>query len=391
MWCSMAAVVGAMLLGDAGGSPVIRADDFEAWFRSAAGGGLEVPAAVAERARSFRYVFVEGFRNERMPGYFSQNIAELKAHGVLKGAIAVIEPSSGRSMEDNAVAVRARFLEIAGSGPEKLVIIAHSRGACDTLAFALGNAPFVRDRVEALFLIQGPFGGSGVAEYVIGRGTPMDRRMPLGPRILGHLAGRLTRAVAGVTGLEILGEMTREASRAFWILAIEEHADAIAAVGPRTFYIRSEIKPARLRFVRRAIATYLQTYHGASDGMVALEDQALADLGTVIGTFEAGHSDLTHRFPASKAPRKLRKALIRSILMAVGRADPVPTARGELPAPIGPGRDVAPEVRPSEPIRGRQADRAGTSGRRQRRRPRGRWRSGCRPCPRSPRHSRRPG
>ncbi len=317
---AVAVVVGAFAVGGSPAETRRATTEFEGWFLSAVDGGLKIPDPVERASRSFRYVFVGGFRNERMPGYFAQNIAELREHGINRGQIHVINPNSDRSSIENAAAIRSGFLEVAAKGPERLVVIAHSRGACDALAFALANAGFVRDRVEALFLIQGPFGGTGVAEYVVGRGTAMDRRMPWQHRLLGHVVARLARFAARRTGLDAMEGMTRSASRQFWERTLAEYADAVAGVGPKTFYVRSQTNPSRLRFVRRAIAWYLATYyHGPSDGMVAVADQMLPALGTVIATLEAGHTDLTHHFPATRAHRKVRRALIRSILMTVGR------------------------------------------------------------------------
>ena len=315
-------LMGLLAMGEAGPSPAIRAGEFEGWFGSARRGELEIPDPVTRKAAGFRYVFVGGFRNERMPGYFAQNKAELRSLGVPRSLIHVINPRSDRTSSENAEEVRSRFQAIAAEGPEKLVVIAHSRGACDALAFAIGNASFVAVHVEALFLIQGPFGGSGVADFALGRGPAVDRRLPWRHRFLVHLAGRVVRARARVAGLGVLESMTREASRTFWAKVVAEHAEAVATVGPRTFFVRSEVEPSRLRFVRRAIACYLKVYVGPGDGVVALADQILPDFGTVVATLEAGHADLTQRWPASRAPRATRRALIRSILMAVGQPEP---------------------------------------------------------------------
>ena len=131
-----AVLVGSMVLGDVSEPRSTRANEFEEWFQAASKGDLEIPDAVSRKGKSFRYVFVGGFRNERIPGYFVQNMAELRALGVNRGRIHVISPSSSRDSEANAEDVKSSFLEIAARGPEKLVVIAHSRGACDALAFA---------------------------------------------------------------------------------------------------------------------------------------------------------------------------------------------------------------------------------------------------------------
>ena len=364
MWSGVTILVGAILVGGSEGSSTLRGDAFEGWFRSAVDGDLDVPEDVARKARAYRYAFVTGFRNERMPGYFAQNMAELKALGVPQRQIHVINPSSSQTSEANLQDVRSRFLEIAGEGPERLVVIAHSRGACDTLAFALGDVSFVRDRIEAMFLIQGPFGGSGIADYVAGSGRPMDRRMALRHRIIAGLMARLARPAARKLGLEVIEGMTPEASRAFWARALAGDPEELALVGSKTFYVRSSIHPSRLGFGRRAIAWYLRAYHGPNDGMVALADQSLPGLGTVIATIEAGHSDLTHKFPSSRGRRGYRRALTRSVVMAVGRPESEPTAiRVDPSSPTG-GRldlpeDPVPERKPG--LKGRFRRKAGVA------------------------------
>ena len=326
MQFTLLGLIGLVLVADPRVRAVELSTNFPDWFASARNGELEIPPAVALKASTYRYIFVGGFRNERMPGYFVQNEAELVALGVPRKLIHRISPSSSRTTEQNAELVRERFLAIGAEGPEKLVVIAHSRGACDALRFAIADASFVRDRVEAMFLIQGPFGGSRAADYALGQGTPMDRRMPWIHRILGHLSGRVVRLMARRSSLEALKDLTSEASRDFWDRMLIEHADAVDSVGPRTYYICSTTEPNRLRFIRRAIAWYLKLYHGPSDGMVPLADQMLPTIGTVVATLNASHGDLTHRFPSTRTPRAMRKALIRSIFMSVGQAEASPSS-----------------------------------------------------------------
>jgi pimeloyl-ACP methyl ester carboxylesterase len=366
MWSSVGLMVSALLVG--GADPSISGDpeSFEGWFTSAVAGSLKVPPLVAREARSIRYVFVEGFRNERMPGYFAANIAELKALGIPRQQIHVIDPSSRRTTEANAEAVRARFLEIAREGPERLVVIAHSRGACDALAFALGDPAFVRDRVRAMFLIQGPFGGSGLAGYVTGSGTPMDRQMKLRHRIMASLIARMTRAFAKDESLDAMEGMAPEASAAYWAKALEKDKETLAEVGSKAFFIRSALLPSRQRFARRAMAWYLQAYLGPNDGVVALEDQSLPGFGTVIATLEAGHSDLTCNAPTSRARKGDRRALTRSIIMAVGQTGSDPASIKIAPSREGGGRldlraDPVPERQPGFKARHSRKPRVGAA------------------------------
>ncbi len=308
-------------------------EQFQAWFREAVQGAPRMSRAVERRAAQFRYAFVGGFANERMPGYFSQCVQELKAHGVPSAQIHFIFPSSHETFEGNSDEVRSRFLEIASQGPERLVVIAHSRGACDALAFALQNAPFVRDRVQALFLVQGAFGGTGAADYLMGEGLSMDHQMPIKLRVLAFVLGKLESFVLHRGKHGGLADLTRSESDRFWQQMMLDHAEAIPIVGPKTFYVTSQIQPSQLRLFRRAIASYLQTYYGPNDGMVLLRDQSLPGLGTCLAVLEASHTDLTHRQPSARTPRRFRHALIVSILNALGTSDADP---GKVPVPRFP-------------------------------------------------------
>jgi pimeloyl-ACP methyl ester carboxylesterase len=238
-----------------------------------------------------------------------------------------VYPSSHETIEGNARAVRASFDDFVTRGPEKLVVIAHSRGACDALAFALDNPQFVSEHIHALFLVQGPFGGTGLADYVTGEGPPIDHRMPLKHRLIALGLGRLEEALLSHGKHGGLPSLTRRASTQFWQAALTEHRAAISIVSPKVFYVTTKTKPAHLRLFLQATAWYLGTNFGPNDGMVALEDQSVAGLGTVLAVLDAGHTDLTHRFPAAMPKRRLRRALIDAIIMGVGQADQVARLR----------------------------------------------------------------
>jgi hypothetical protein len=294
---------------------------FRAWFDAGLAGKLSVPDDIKRGAQRFRYIFVGGFLNEGMSAYFKQNAKELRAMGVPPTALHFIYPSSHESIQGNAELVRGKFQEFAALGPEKLVVIAHSRGGCDTLAFALENPGFVSDHVEAMFLLQGPFGGSGVADYVAGEGPPLDGSMPFQHRMVALALARLeeSRLARGKHGG--LQSLTRRASKEYWEKALKEHQAAIDVVGPKTYYVTTKTKPSHLRMFLQATAWYVGVHFGPNDGIVAVDDQMVAGLGTVLAVLEAGHTDLTHKFPSALPKRRLRKTLIDAIIMAVGRQD----------------------------------------------------------------------
>jgi hypothetical protein len=317
--------------------PVITPAEFQASFDLARAGKLAIPENIKDGALRYRYVFVGGFLNEGMSQYFKQNARELRALGVPRAAIHYIYPSSHESVEGNANLVRGNFLKIAGEGPEKLVVIAHSRGACDALAFALQNPEFIGARVEALFLLQGPFGGTGVADYVTGEGPPIDDSLPFPHRVVALALGRLEESKLAHGKHGGLTALTRRASRAYWEAALKENQAAIKVVGPKTFYVTTKTKPSHLRLFLKATSFYLGAHFGPNDGMVALDDQVVAGLGTVLAVLDAGHTDLTHRFPSALPNRRLRRALIDAIVMAVGRPERI-AATVPDPQPFGSSR-----------------------------------------------------
>jgi hypothetical protein len=120
-----AVLIAAALAVGADPEPAVDPADFRGWFDEAAAGRLRIPAAVEARARRLRYVLVGGFRSERKPGYFTQNIKELETRGVPAAAIHTIYPSSHATAEENRDAIRAGFRAIAAAGPASRLV---SRG-----------------------------------------------------------------------------------------------------------------------------------------------------------------------------------------------------------------------------------------------------------------------
>jgi pimeloyl-ACP methyl ester carboxylesterase len=298
----------------------VTSEDFQGWFDAASRGELAIPKPTARNAKGFQYVFIGGFRVGRMPGYFAQNARALRSLGVPRRSIHFVFPSSDRTVEENGDEVREKLRGIAARGGKRLVIIAHSRGACDALAFALNEPEFVSDHVEALFLVQGAFGGTGLAEYVLGEGEPIDGEMPRSHRWLARAIGVFQRFVFRRGHHDGLVGLTRDASRAYWDDLLKTHEAAIRLVGPRVFFIESCARPKDLSIFQRAMAWYLQTYYGPNDGVVAVVDQTLPGIGTSLGVLHAGHADLTRRAPAARSKQRLRRALIQSIVMTIDRS-----------------------------------------------------------------------
>ena len=69
----------------AANDPVIVPAEFREYFEAARKGKLQIPAEALGEAQGYRYVFVGGFHNEGLPGYFSQNAKELRNRRSKKG------------------------------------------------------------------------------------------------------------------------------------------------------------------------------------------------------------------------------------------------------------------------------------------------------------------
>jgi pimeloyl-ACP methyl ester carboxylesterase len=308
---------------DAAGNPQAPAPsptrtEFSSWFQAARRGRLAIPEEVGEGASRYRYVLVNGLDIGLTQGCFAQTLKQLRARGVPRDAIHLIDPNPRTTVAENLRPMRRELREIADRGPEPLVLIAHSRGACDTLAFALTNPDFVAERVRAIFLVQGPFGGSGAADFVAGDGNRIDRQMPPAYRLGARVMGQLESKFMDRDKHSVIASLSRDASSRFWERLIEENRDAVALVSPKVFYVTSQTRPSHHPLLQRVTAWYVDTYYGPNDGLIALEDQTVPGVGKVLAVLDAGHTDLTHRFPSARPQKKLRQALVDAIVMAVG-------------------------------------------------------------------------
>ncbi|MFO0888470.1 MAG: hypothetical protein U0790_04900 [Isosphaeraceae bacterium] len=327
-----------------GSGPDICPADFSRWFDEARHGRLAMPEELSRNAGGYRYVLINGLDIGMTQGCFVQNLKELQARGVPRASVHLIDPSASKTVAEYAPSLRSEIFRIASQGPEPLVIIAHSRGACDALAFALMNPEFIERRVRAVFLIQGPFGGSGAADYLAGDGKPIDRQMRPLPRLGARVIGKFESRFLDDDRHAVVTSLSRKASDRFWRGMVEAHREALPVVSPRVFYVTSRTKPSRHPLFQRFTASYVDTYYGPNDGLVALEDQTLPGVGTVLAVLDAGHTDLTHRFPSARPQQRLRKALVDAILMAVARPQQstpavddqlVPTSyRETMPSPV---------------------------------------------------------
>ncbi len=294
----------------------------------------ELNTSHLNQVRQLQYVFVAGFLNEGICGYFEDNIATLRALGVAETKIHSIFPRSNQGVEQNASELYERLFDLSRQG-SPLVVVGHSKGALETLIMALKKTDFVSSRlIRAIFLIQGALGGSGVADFMLHGQPKVDSKMP-------RMAAWVFRSVASlentIEGLIKPGLKSLETETTKNLIngLLSDHPDSAPVVGEKIFYIRGWEEPGHLpsegvTSILKPTALYLKNYfcksetqdkghQGLNDGLVCLEDQSIDGLGTVLLTLPADHADLTAKWPISNQQRKIRQALTSAIFQSLAK------------------------------------------------------------------------
>ena len=83
--------------------------------------------------------------------------------------------------------------------------------------------------------MQGPFGGTGVADYLTGEGPPIDRSMPLQERLIAQGVGRLEEYRLSRGQHRGLPALTTQASKEYWEMALENTRTPFRSSAPRHF------------------------------------------------------------------------------------------------------------------------------------------------------------
>jgi pimeloyl-ACP methyl ester carboxylesterase len=297
-------------------APDLKIGEFRRWFVEGYQGHLSLSSRDRAKGAAHHYIFITGFNSEKPSHYFWGNINQLLRLGVPARRIHLVKPPSEQTFKEYYPALKKHLFGLADPD-HKLVLVAHSRGAEDALGFALLNPDFVRDNVALIFLVQGSFGGSGLADYVLGKGPTPDTRMGLIPRVLADWAGRLKAwQHQGAIQRGSIQELTREYSATFWHRMREETGTAAQLISDRVFYIQSWFDPNKQDAYHWVAGSYLEAYYGPNDGTISLEDQYLSWVGHRLLTLKVGHTDLTQEYPFSRASSRYRVALTSAVFTA---------------------------------------------------------------------------
>ncbi len=125
-----------------------------------------LPAA----AKSHVYLLVKGLLGDELFGYLEDNQLRLERRGLETREVQV---NTEGALADNIEVVR-KALEDAAFFNRSVVLVGHSKGAVESVS-TLAKYPELRQRVRAVVAIQGPYGGSPIANDMTD--TPEMRRM----------------------------------------------------------------------------------------------------------------------------------------------------------------------------------------------------------------------
>jgi hypothetical protein len=159
--------------------------------------------------------------------------------------------------------------------------------------------------------VQGPFGGSKIADYFLGYGTAPDSRLPILNRFyLTTLAGILKNDIKR----EVLHSLSSHFLQFFWKDKLTRFGKNVPLVQDKLWYITSKEHPAYMGPLLFYSGSYLKTYYGPNDGLVLTQDQLVEGVGNLLFTATADHFDLVQPWPLSNASKNVRNALMRSIV-----------------------------------------------------------------------------
>lgn len=238
------------------------------------------------------FVFVSGFLNEVIPGYFDDNAAVAKELGA---TTFTLSPSSRTPMSEQADAVRAAVVERHQADGRKVVVVGHSMGGAAALLCLLRYPELVKSgALDLVVVVQGAVGGSPLAD---------------------------TLAHGPVTRLAGLESLTRAEARALFTQELEAlkaktTEEERAALFRRIFYVRSSDKEKVAAELTMGHALLSLFGSGQSDGLMLEEDMKLK-VGIDLGVVEADHADLTVSSFLSNSTPQQRKAFTRALLRQV--------------------------------------------------------------------------
>ncbi|MBL8918752.1 MAG: DUF2974 domain-containing protein [Myxococcaceae bacterium] len=250
-----------------------------------------IDAASMPGARQLHFLFVGGFLNETIPGYFGDNLPVVRDE--LGATASTLFPPSGGDLERDAELITAEVLRLSDEHQKPIALIGHSKGGAAAVLAVLRDPSLVRSgRVEHVVSIQGALKGSPVADALV-------QSLPI-PMLHAAFKG--------------LGSLTRgRAEAAFRRLAVPP--DVAGWSARRLHFVRSMETTGQVSQELGLTHAFL-TQHGSgrSDGLLLEEDQWLPGLGHDLGVLRGDHAAFTIASPLSNGAAASRRAFTRALL-----------------------------------------------------------------------------
>lgn len=237
-------------------------------------------------------VFISGFLNELIPGYFEDNAAVCRQLGAETSLIA---PSSDGGF-DRDVGLIERELAFRRGVP--VVLFGHSKGGAAALLTVMRHPELVLSgQVEAVIVVQGAVGGSPLAEAL--------RLLPL--KGLKDLAPARARALFAEASSGLDARLTPEERARFF---------------SHVFYVRSarDSRPVAAELSLTELALRGQ---GPNDGLLNQADMRLGE-GVDLGVLDSDHASLTVSSFLSVSTPEERRAFTLALFREVARKNAHP-------------------------------------------------------------------
>lgn len=239
-------------------------------------------------------LFVAGYLNELIPGYFDDNVAVVESLGAKSERLF---PTSEESLQEDVLALM-KWVD-AHEGP--LWLIGHSKGGAAVLLAALRHPELVLSgKVKAVVVVQGAVGGSPVADRY-------DADPLLGQKGMHALTRHASEKLFDAALKTVRSQQTPEQQQALF---------------SRIFYVRSRIDTAAVATELKPTRAYLDRF-GPNDGLL-LADAMKLDVGVDLGILDSDHAGLVlSSFLTSSTPERRKQfthALVREVSTRLDRA-----------------------------------------------------------------------
>jgi hypothetical protein len=250
-----------------------------------------VSPALRAEVQAHPVILISGVMGDLLPGYFAHNVESLH-DDFGQPQTSVVRPSSCAAIEQDAIALDARFREVAARTGKSLLVIGHSKGGVEALLSVLEDPSLVRNGiVDKVVLISGAVGGSPVADH----DTHDGQTGCLGVRSL--VTSHVRAVVSGALGA----------------LAPDDRAE----LSRRVFYVRSEETTDKVTWVFKSMSRFLWAGFGPNDGALVTADQSLPDFGNDLGTLETDHTGLVGWGPYTRTSPEYKRGFTRALIKLI--------------------------------------------------------------------------